>query len=198
MYDHAAGLQVRIRAWWEAVCRAMYPACVWSNGSWPQWDICTHLPHLAKIDLYDLIRGIDAGFHEGAPFDIDLGKTTFDLIGMDERGYVVLRRRFSRMQLITYISKLDTCLIGMEDLQRFQYPGANPKSPRPHCSAHLLLSSLRQTSVKSNKNDYNYAVIIADCRPETLQRFVPIKTEDQLFLQAIHRTRSACMTGTWA
>ena len=45
---------------------------------------------------------------------IDLGKTSFHLIGMDERGDVLLRRRFSRTQLITYISKLDTCLIGME------------------------------------------------------------------------------------
>ena len=45
---------------------------------------------------------------------IDLGKTSFHLIGMDERGNVVLRRRFSRTQLITHISKLDTCLIGME------------------------------------------------------------------------------------
>jgi hypothetical protein len=29
---------------------------------------------------------------------IDLGKTTFHLVGMDQRGEVVLRKRFSRVQ----------------------------------------------------------------------------------------------------
>jgi len=41
--------------------------------------------------------------------------------------------------------------------------------------------------VKSNKNDYNDAETIAEAVQKPNIRFVPIKTEDQLDLQTIHR-----------
>ena len=33
---------------------------------------------------------------------IDLGKTTFHVVGMNQRGEVVLRKRFSRVQLLHF------------------------------------------------------------------------------------------------
>ena len=36
---------------------------------------------------------------------IDLGKTTFHLVGMNQRGEVVLRKRFSRVQLLQLLSE---------------------------------------------------------------------------------------------
>ena len=45
---------------------------------------------------------------------IDLGKTTFHLVGMDQRGEVVLRKRFSRLQLLQFTPNLRVKLIGME------------------------------------------------------------------------------------
>jgi transposase len=45
---------------------------------------------------------------------IDLGKTTFHLVGMDQRGEVVLRKRFSRVQLLQFTANLKVKLIGME------------------------------------------------------------------------------------
>ena len=43
--------------------------------------------------------------------------------------------------------------------------------------------------VKSNKNDYNDAEAIAEAVLRPRMRFVPIKTNDQLDLQALHRVR---------
>ena len=43
--------------------------------------------------------------------------------------------------------------------------------------------------LKSNKNDYCDAEAIAEAVERENMRFVPIKTEDQLDLQALHRVR---------
>jgi transposase len=43
--------------------------------------------------------------------------------------------------------------------------------------------------VKSNKNDFIDAEAIAEAVTRQNMRFVPIKTEDQLDLQALHRIR---------
>jgi transposase len=45
---------------------------------------------------------------------IDLGKSVFHLVGMDQRGKVVARKRLSRSQMMVYTAKLPSCLIGME------------------------------------------------------------------------------------
>jgi transposase len=45
---------------------------------------------------------------------INLGKTTFHLVGMDQRGEAVLRKRFSRVQLLHFTANLKVKLIGME------------------------------------------------------------------------------------
>ena len=45
---------------------------------------------------------------------IDLGKTTFHLVGLNAAGEVVLRRKFSRQQLLRFTANLRVRLIGME------------------------------------------------------------------------------------
>ena len=45
---------------------------------------------------------------------LDLGKTSFHAVGCDARGQVVLRRRFSRPQLLRFMATLPSCLVGME------------------------------------------------------------------------------------
>ena len=45
---------------------------------------------------------------------IDLGKTLFHLVGLDELGQVVVRKRCSRTQLLTYTANLKVKRIGME------------------------------------------------------------------------------------
>ena len=45
---------------------------------------------------------------------IDLGKTVFHLIGLTQSGEVVVRKKFSRIQLLRFTSNLPVQLIGME------------------------------------------------------------------------------------
>ena len=49
-----------------------------------------------------------------ASIGIDIGKTTFHLVALDEHGSTVIRRKFWRKALLTYGAKLKTSLIGME------------------------------------------------------------------------------------
>jgi transposase len=118
---------------------------------------------------------------------IDIGKTTFHLVALDERGSVVIRRKFSRKQLLAYTANLPASLIGMEACG-----GA-------HCVARIIGGQGHQVRLipgqfvkpfrKSNKNDYLDAEAIAEAVTRHNMRFVPIKTEDQLDLQGLHRVR---------
>ena len=45
---------------------------------------------------------------------IDLGKTVFHLVGLNLRGEVVVRKKFSRKQLLHFTANLRVKLIGME------------------------------------------------------------------------------------
>ena len=45
---------------------------------------------------------------------IDLGKTVFHLVGLNQRGEVVVRKQFSRQQLLHFTANLQVELIGME------------------------------------------------------------------------------------
>src|ERR1700740_222144 len=120
---------------------------------------------------------------------IDLGKTVFHLVGVNARGEVVVRKKCSRTQLLRFTSKLRTRLIGMEAC----------------CGAHLLGRALREQGhdvrlmpaqyvkpyVKTNKNDYIDAEAIAEEVGRPTMRFVPIKSDDQLDMQSLHRVRES-------
>jgi hypothetical protein len=45
---------------------------------------------------------------------IDLGKTLFHLVGLNQRGEVVVRKKFSRKQLLHFTANRQVKLIGME------------------------------------------------------------------------------------
>src|SRR6266404_1270334 len=45
---------------------------------------------------------------------IDLGKTVFHLVGLNSRGEVVMRKKFSRTQLLRFTANVHVGLIGME------------------------------------------------------------------------------------
>ena len=49
-----------------------------------------------------------------AVIGIDIGKTSFHVVGHDGRGVIVLRQKWSRGQVETRLANLPPCLIGME------------------------------------------------------------------------------------
>jgi transposase len=66
-------------------------------------------------------------------------------------------------------------------------PWAGSARTRPWREANS--SSVYKAFVKSNKNDFLDAEAIAGAVDRQNMRFVPIKTDDQLDLQAMHRVR---------
>src|SRR5258708_40337780 len=51
---------------------------------------------------------------EIAVVGIDIGKNTFHVIGLDRRGAVVLRQKWTRSQVAARCANMPSCLIGME------------------------------------------------------------------------------------
>jgi transposase len=118
---------------------------------------------------------------------IDLGKTTFHLIALGSRSQVVIRKKFSRSQLLVYTANLPASLIGMEAGVGSHFLGRALRE-QGH-QVRLIPAQFVRPFVKSNKNDYRDAEAIAEAVERENMRFVPIKTEDQLDLQALHRVR---------
>lgn len=122
-----------------------------------------------------------------ASVGIDLGKTTFHLVALDDRGKVVVRKKFSRKQLLAYTANLSHSLIGIEACSGAHFIGAALRD-QGH-DVRLIPAQFVKPFVKSNKNDFVDAEAIAEAVSRQNMRFVPIKTDDQLDLQALHRVR---------
>ncbi len=118
---------------------------------------------------------------------LDLGKNTFHLIGLDEHGKKVLRKCFSRTQLLLFTANLPTCLIGMEACCGSHMLGTR-LAEQGH-QVRLIPAQFVKPFVQGNKNDYLDAEAIAEAVQRPRMRFVPLKTYDQLDLKAIHRVR---------
>jgi len=118
---------------------------------------------------------------------IDLGKTTFHLVGLDARGEVVVRKKFSRTQLLRFTANRKVQLIGMEACGGAHFLGRALRE-QGH-EVRLMPAQYVKPFVKTNKNDFIDAEAIAEAVGRPAMRFVPIKTDDQLDLQSLHRVR---------
>jgi len=118
---------------------------------------------------------------------IDLAKRIFHLVGMDDAGHVVLRKRLTRDALMPYIAQLPPAVIGMEACG-----GAHYWARRFRTHGHtvkLMAPQFVKPDVKSNKNDPADAEAICEAVTRPTMRFVPIKEVDQQELQSLHRAR---------
>jgi transposase len=122
-----------------------------------------------------------------ASIGIDLGKNTFHLVALDCHAKVILRKKFSRPQLLVFTANMPWSLIGMEACS-----GAHFIASKLRDQGHevkLIPAQFVKPYRKSNKNDFIDAEAIAEAVTRQNMRFVPIKTDDQLDLQALHRVR---------
>jgi transposase len=118
---------------------------------------------------------------------IDLGKTVFHLVGLDSTGRVVIRKRCSRTQLLAFTANLQVDLIGMESCSGSHFLGRALRQ-QGH-EVRLMPAQYVKPYVQTNKSDFLDAEAIAEAVQRPRMRFVPIKTEEQLDLQALHRVR---------
>src|SRR5882724_11010131 len=118
---------------------------------------------------------------------IDLGKTKFHIVGLNERGEVVIRKQFSRAQLLHFTANRKVYLIGMEACGGAHFLG-RALQQQGH-EVRLIPAQYVKPYVKTNKSDYIDAEAIAEAVGRPTMRFVPIKSDDQLDLQSLHRVR---------
>jgi transposase len=123
---------------------------------------------------------------------IDLGKTTFHLVALGDNGKVLLKKKFTQKQLITFTANMQTSLVGMEACGGAHFLGRALRE-QGH-DVKLIPAQFVKPFVKSNKNDFIDAEAIAEAVDRQNMRFVPIKTDDQLDLQALHRVRDRLIT----
>jgi transposase len=122
-----------------------------------------------------------------ASIGIDLGKTTFHLVALGERNKVLVRKKFSRSQLLAYTANLPSSLIGVEACAGAHFMGAALRE-QGH-QVRLIPAQFVKPYRKSNKNDFIDADAIAEAVTKENMRFVQIKTQEQLDWQAMHRVR---------
>src|SRR5882672_4463456 len=91
--------------------------------------------------------------HHISVLGIDIAKRVFHVVGMDERGQIVLRKRLSRHDLMPCIATLPPVLIGMEACggahywaRRFREHGHEVKLMAPQCELVASFPSRRRFS----------------------------------------------------
>ena len=118
---------------------------------------------------------------------IDLGKMTFHLVALGTSSKVLVKKKFTQKQLLAFTANMQTSLIGLEACSGAHFLGRVLRA-QGH-DVKLIPAQFVKPFVKSNKNDFVDAEAIAKAVERKNMRFVPIKTDDQLDLQAIHRVR---------
>ena len=118
---------------------------------------------------------------------IDIGKTVFHLVAMNPEGTIIGRKKLSRPQLLTYLANATQSVVAIEASCGAHFLDRGLMS-QGH-DVRLIPAQFVKPFVKSQKNDYVDAEAIAEAAQRPTMRFVPIKTEDQLDLQALHRVR---------
>jgi transposase len=123
-----------------------------------------------------------------ATIGIDIGKNTFHLVGLDQRGAIVLQLKTSREQLERRLANLPRCLIGMEACSGAHHIGR--QLPALGHDVRLVPAQYVKPFLKGHKNDYRDAEAIAEAVQRPTMNFVTIKTPEQMDLLALHRARS--------
>jgi transposase len=59
-----------------------------------------------------------------ASIGIDLGKISFHLLALDDHGKVVIKKKFSRKQLLANTANVDAALVGIEACSGAHFLGA--------------------------------------------------------------------------
>src|SRR5271169_5977134 len=122
-----------------------------------------------------------------ATMGINIGKNSFHVVGLDQRGSIVLRQKWSRGQIEARLANMPQCLIGMEACV-----GAHHLSRKLQSLGHdarLMPAKYVRPYAKGQKNDFRDGETIAEAVQRPTMKFVATKTAEQLDLQALHRVR---------
>ena len=119
---------------------------------------------------------------------LDLAKYVFEIHGVDAHGKTVVRKTLRRHAVSAFFANLPPCLVGMEASNGAHF-WAKTLLDLGH-DVRLISPQFVTPYVKSNKNDRNDAEGICEAVGRPNMRFVPVKSAEQLAVQAVHRIRS--------
>jgi len=91
---------------------------------------------------------------------IDLGKATFHLVALGAAGKVIVRKKFTRKQLLALTANFPASLIGLEACSGAHFLGRALRK-QGH-DVRLIPAQFVRPFVKSNKNDFVDAEAIAE------------------------------------
>jgi len=125
---------------------------------------------------------------EIAVMGADIGKDTFHLVGFDDAGQRVLRKKIRRLALKATFDALPRCVVGMEACMSAHFVSRMPRELgfEPRIIPAIYVTPFN----KGQKNDYTDAEAIAEAAMRPNLRTVTEKSQDPLDLQAMHRVRS--------
>ena len=129
----------------------------------------------------------EAGMPEVAVLGIDLGKSSCSVAGLSAEGRVVFRRRVARDGIAALLTKRPPCVVAMEACCGAHHVGRGAAALGHQ--VRLMPPEYVRPYVKAQKNDDRDAEAIAEAATRPTMRFVPLKAEAQLDVQALHRAR---------
>jgi transposase len=118
---------------------------------------------------------------------IDLGKNVCSVVGLDDGGRVLVRRRLKRPAVVEFARQSPGCVVAMEACCGAHHLG-RLLSAQGH-EVRLMSPEYVRPYVKAQKNDDRDAEGIAEASLRPTMRFVPVKSEAQSDLQSLHRAR---------
>ena len=122
---------------------------------------------------------------------LDLGKSVFQVHGVDQRGAVMVQRRLTRARLLAFFAKQPACLVGMEACAAAHHWGRELQKLGHRVK--LMPPRYVKPYVKRQKNDAAEAEVICEAVTRPNMRFVEIKTCEQQGVLVLHRVRLMLM-----
>jgi transposase len=122
-----------------------------------------------------------------AVLGIDLGKNSCSLVGLDQAGAVVKRRRMRPESISAFTKTMAACVVAMEACCGAHHLG-RLLAAQGH-TVRLMSPEYVRPYVKAQKNDDRDAEAIAEAATRPTMRFVELKSEEQLDMQTLHRAR---------
>ena len=118
---------------------------------------------------------------------IDLAKTSFNLVGANRHGKIVLRKQLSRGKLLSFMAQHSPCLIGLEACSGAHY-WAREFEKLGH-RVRIIAVKFIEPYRKGGKNDNNDAEAICEAVSRPNIWYVPVKSADQQAQLCVHRVR---------
>lgn len=111
---------------------------------------------------------------DAAVFGVDLGKSIFHVVGLDERGAILQRAKFRRDTLLAFFERAARTVVGMEAC-----PGSQWLARKLQMMGHqvrIVPAQFVKPYVKSQKNDTIDAAAIAEAVTRPTMRFTQVRS----------------------